>query len=114
MHGVIMDYATGADVCVVRHKTIAIQSQASLKVKGARSIAFVADTDLTIDGTLDVSADFLTNGPGGGAQKSGLVGAYPNGSGGAGFKTAGAAGGADTGMQETVVRPDRTRRLLWS
>jgi hypothetical protein len=103
----------GADICVLRAGSIEITSSAVLSVVGTsdmhgRVIAFVADQELSIDGTIDVSAHTGVNGPGGGTYSSGgspmII--QPNttvGGGGAGAATNGAngatgnisAGGAD-------------------
>jgi hypothetical protein len=96
-------------ICVLRYRKIVVTPEGTLKVSGksetgnvesvGRSIAFIADEEITIEGALDVSADGFTNGPGGGLIMSGgkaeivSPGAHKAG-GGAGGKTAGAAGGA--------------------
>jgi hypothetical protein len=87
---------TGArDICIVRNKTITVESAGYLKATGSRLLALVADDSLAIHGTLDASADLGTSGPGGGSYSSGGgAGAINSGyaGGGAGFRTAGAAG----------------------
>lgn len=85
---------TGApEICVVRSKTITIESAATLKVTGLRLLALVADDSLSILGSLDASADGPTSGPGGGTSSSGgMRNQTGRGGGGAGFKTAGAPG----------------------
>lgn len=89
----------GTMFCVVRAARIAI---GDLKVTGTRAIAFVADNELTVSGTLDVSADGPTPGPGAGFLGAGptRLNASYKGGGGAGFTQAGGAGGGnDTGTE---------------
>lgn len=83
-------------LCVLRYNRIAIPSGRMLKVTGTRAIAFVADTEVTIGGLLDVSADQSQNGPGGGATLSGASVNLTTGGGGAGFHTIGGNGGNPT------------------
>lgn len=80
--------------CVVRAKTIDI---GSLKVTGRRAVAFVADDTLTVSGTLDVSADGTTSGPGATYVGEGVstTAASYLGAGGAGFTQVGGTGGAN-------------------
>lgn len=81
------------NICVVRAGKIDI---ADLKVTGTRAIAFVADDELTVTGTLDVSADGSTAGPGAGALGAGTnTNASYQGAGGAGFSQVGGAGGGN-------------------
>lgn len=101
---------TGAPgICVVRFRKIEITADAELRITGkadtvkpenvGRSIAFVADDELTIGGVLDVGAKGVVNGPGAGLVLSGggtLV-SSPTvhvAAGGAGGKTPGASGGS--------------------
>lgn len=80
-------------ICVVRASKIDI---ADLKVTGSRAIAFVADDELTVSGTLDVSADGTTPGPGASYLGAGSTSsASYKGAGGGGFAQAGGAGGGD-------------------
>lgn len=91
-NGGVVTQTNGPDICVIRHRKIQVASAATVTVVGARAAAFVADADVTIAGTVDVSANTLTDGPGGGFANDGTsVGA--NGGGGAGFATRGGAGG---------------------
>lgn len=94
--GIIQSGTT--NICVVRAGTIDI---ADLKVTGSRAIAFVADDHLNVTGTLDVSADGTTSGPGAGNLGIGsFSSASYKGAGGAGFTQQGGAGGGDeTGTQ---------------
>ncbi|HUJ61076.1 MAG TPA: hypothetical protein VLX92_21380, partial [Kofleriaceae bacterium] len=105
--GVVMQ--SGApSICVAHYGTISIASGATLTVTssynqtnlhGGRAIAFVADGDLSIDGTLDVSAHTHFSGPGGGVVDEStcpLRVPEDGGCGGAGFQTPGGAGGDDT------------------
>lgn len=86
----------GPELCVVRHSTVTIHASAMMRFIGSRAVALVSDGDLTVDGTVDVSARMDKNGPGGGTTASGGVSNTPNGWGGAGFHTAGGSGGSST------------------
>jgi len=90
-----------AALCIVRAKTITVESSASLKIAGgagmaSRAIAFVADDAMTVSGTLDASGHMGMNGPGGGTYISGGIGSVNNNviavQGGAGGATNGGAG----------------------
>jgi hypothetical protein len=94
--GGIVTQTAAPDICIVRNKTITIESGVALKATGARILALVADDTLAIHGTLDASADGRTPGPGGGSQASGGLPGVSNAGGGAGFKTAGGAGSTST------------------
>ncbi|MFN0246938.1 MAG: hypothetical protein ACKV2T_08510 [Kofleriaceae bacterium] len=91
----ILPQAAGPEICVIRAPTIRIAAQRVVKVRGSRAIAFIADRELDIDGTLDVSADRTTNGPGGGFTKSGT--SAGDAGGGAGYRTAGGSGASAAG-----------------
>jgi len=95
--GGIIAQSNGPEICVARYGTITIG--AKLAVTGSRAIAFVSDGALQITGTLDVSANGSTNGPGGGTLVAGSDAQEGIGGGGAGFRNAGAAGGDNTGGQ---------------
>jgi len=56
--------AAGPPICVLRYGTISIDAAATLKAVGTRALALVADNDVTMAGTLDVSADATLSGPG--------------------------------------------------
>jgi hypothetical protein len=93
--GVIEQPGTTA-LCVVHYGSISLEAGAVLTISGkpnkqGRVIMFIADHDLSIEGTLDVSAHAATNGPGGGVVISGTATSAANGEGGGG------AGGATTG-----------------
>lgn len=95
--GGVVTQTAAPNICVVRGKTITIDSGATLKATGGRLLALVADDSLAIHGVLDASADFGTSGPGGGSASSGGAGGKGNsGGGGAGFKTTGAPGASAT------------------
>ncbi len=95
--GGVVQQIAAPEICVVRGKTITIESGATLKATGGRLLALVADDSLMVHGTLDASADFGTSGPGGGMQSSGSKAATVNlGGGGAGFKTVGGPGASAT------------------
>lgn len=91
--GGIVSQTSGPDICIARFRTITVGSGVTLKLTGNAAVAMVADDALTIDGTIDVSADLSNNGPGAQLNMSGGEANTTQGGGGAGFKTAGAAGG---------------------
>jgi hypothetical protein len=104
-NGGVVTQAGGAPICVIHYSTIDIGASATLKVVSSvnqaltgtgRAVALVADGDVVVDGMLDVSADGIVSGPGGGLAYSGGTISAPSGAGGAGFKTAGGAGGSAT------------------
>jgi hypothetical protein len=102
----VMPQPGAPSICVAHYRSISIAPAAVLTVAGVsttlgRPLALVADADLTLDGTLDVSAHGNTNGPGGGVIESGGPviprdggGNNGNGGGGAGGASAGGAGGS--------------------
>ena len=96
----IVTQTNGPDICVVRADTISIAS--TVTVVGPtgsepnRAIAFVADHDLVMSGTLDLSAHGTAHGPGGGTLISGVPGTATSGGGGAGAFTTGGNGANDT------------------
>jgi hypothetical protein len=96
----IVSQSGGPDICVVRADTIAITS--SVTIPGPvgsepdRVIAFVADHDLVLSGSLDLSAHGASRGPGGGEVVSGVPGSGTAGGGGAGSFTFGGSGGNQT------------------
>lgn len=92
--GGIITQTVGPAICVIRAKTITIPSSVTLTIDGSRAIAFVADAQLDMLGTLDAGANGSTPGPGGSFRVSGGPNAPTAAGGGAGFGTAGAAGGA--------------------
>jgi hypothetical protein len=86
---------TGApDICVLRYGKITIEATRTYTITGSRVLALVADRELVVDGTLDVSAIAGTNGPGGGFLKSGT--GQSNAGGGAGYRHVGAHGATTT------------------
>jgi hypothetical protein len=101
-NGGIVEQPGAPSICVVRYADISIVSNATLTVVGSsmpkmgRSIAFVADHELRIDGALDIGAKGSVSGPGGGVVVSGGAGSSGVGAGGAGGKTNGGAGGTNT------------------
>lgn len=92
--GGLVAQAGGPTICVVRYGSIQIAQFATLTVSGGRVLALVADTGVSVDGVLDISANGRTNGPGGGGVISGAKADFSTGGGGAGFMTAGGAGGS--------------------
>lgn len=98
--GIVTQTAAPA-ICVVHYGTIDIAAGATLTVPNTldamgRTIALVADQDLTIEGTLDVSAHGTLSGAGGGFNQSGADGTPTTAAGGAGGATPGAPGGSTT------------------
>lgn len=87
----------GPQICVIRAKTITIPNAITTTFSGNRAIALVADSQLTVTGTIDVGAINAANTPGPGiAGGSGTASTSSAGGGGAGFGTAGGNGGATT------------------
>lgn len=87
----------GPQICVIRAKSITIGNAITTQFTGTRAIALVADDALTINGTLDVSADQTSNNNGPGVFRvSGDFSSSTVAGGGAGFATAGANGGSTT------------------
>lgn len=100
----------GTTFCIIRAGTIDIDN---LKVTGTRAIAFVADDELTVSGTLDISADGPTPGPGAGTLGVGAASENTSykGGGGAGFtQIGGAGGGNDTGTEAGMAGGSRVDR----
>jgi hypothetical protein len=100
--GGIVLQAGGPALCVVHAISISIAQGSTVTVVGAetalsRGLAFVADNDLEIAGTLDIGAKRSFNGPGGGTSS---IEHSPtsdgNAGGGAGGSTDGGAGGNNT------------------
>lgn len=92
----IVTQPSGLDICVIKRRSIVIDTNRTLTVRGTRALALVADYSLDIYGTLDISANGTVSGPGGGHTKSGNTSSDAGG-GGAGYRTAGAAGGSSAG-----------------
>jgi hypothetical protein len=92
--GGVVAQTEGPEICVLRYGAIHIPSGITLTVTGVRAIALVATAEVSVDGTLDVSANGQEHGPGGGMNQVGSVVSI-KGFGGAGFKTPGAAGATD-------------------
>lgn len=95
-NGGVASQPEGSEICVIRYASIVVARNRSLTIRGSRAVALVADEAMTVDGVLDISADWTVDGPGGGLSVSGGTGTPPVGSGGAGFKTSGGAGGTNT------------------
>lgn len=101
--GGVIEQAGTTSLCVVHYGSITLQSSSVLTVTGrpdrlGRVVMFVADEDLNIEGTLDVSATGSHNGPGGGVTQSGGTSNLNSGfgAGGAGGATQGGSGGSLT------------------
>lgn len=100
--GVVVQAGT-TSLCVVHYGSITLEPSAVLTVVGrpdrlGRVVMFVADEDLSIEGTLDVSAHGSNNGPGGGVVQSGGTANTTSGfaAGGAGGANKGGSGGSLT------------------
>ena len=94
--GGIVAQPAGPAICVLYFGSITLERFSVLRVVGLRALALVSDGPLVLDGDLDISANGSNDGPGGGGPRSILESVAPNGGGGAGFKTAGGAGGSAT------------------
>lgn len=107
--GGIVDQPGAPSICVMKYRSITIPADRTLTIfdtiapTPGRVVALVADTDLVINGVLDISANGRVSGPGGGYIQSGggpasqaVVGQDATGAGGAGGRTAGAPGGSKT------------------
>lgn len=85
----------GPQICVIRAKTVTIANAITTTFTGNRAIALVADSQLTVAGTIDVGAINASNTPGPGlAGGNGGAPSSTGGGGGAGFGTAGGNGGS--------------------
>jgi hypothetical protein len=93
--GIVMQIGA-PDICVIRHGSIHVTAGGTLTASGSRALALVADRALDIAGVLDVSANGIGSGPGGGTVASGERAGSDIGGGGAGFGTAGGNGGSAT------------------
>lgn len=91
-NGGIATQTMGPEICIVRYGTIHLAT-GTIKVRGTRALALVADGALVVESTFDASADGTANGPGGGTVISGTAANSNRGGGGAGFKVSGGAGG---------------------
>jgi len=115
----IQPQTDGPDICVLHYTSITIPSTATVRIKGSRVVALVADQNVNVAGVLDVGAVFepgpniLVAGPGGTFATSGT---YPDvnvqtpyfgsaGGGGAGFKTTGGHGGHLADMGAPMMDP---------
>ncbi|MEP6865492.1 MAG: hypothetical protein ABJE66_33035 [Deltaproteobacteria bacterium] len=105
--GGVVAQASAPSICVIRNSTITIAASGSLTIEGlvtmsGRPIAFVADSDIDISGTIDGSAHTSKNGPGGGSFYSGTsfptTGSTVGGVGGAGGATNGGDGATGNSM----------------
>lgn len=105
---VVVAQASGSEVVVLPLTGFTLTADHSLRVTGARPLLLSVAGDATIAGSIDVSADRATPGPGGDVSCAGGAGPVGNdsdgsdrtagsGGGGGGFGTAGGAGGSGTG-----------------
>ena len=95
-NGGVVTQSGAPSLCVMHYGAISIDAPATLSIIGDRSIAFVADDDMVVSGTVDLGAKQNTNGPGGGLTTSGGLPTDHGGGGGAGFATSGGAGASQT------------------
>lgn len=93
--GVLTQPAPGPEICVLHYRTLFVQGGFTLSVRGSRAIALVADTSVSIGGTLDLDATGSLSGPGGGTSVSGGEPGPDVGGGGAGFAQPGGDGGTN-------------------
>lgn len=94
--GIVEQPGFPMELCVIRYRAITIEGAGFLSINGPRIPVLIADEAFVIDGRLDVSANFTTDGPGVlGASGGAPIG--PHGGGGAGFEGAGGAGGDGDG-----------------
>lgn len=99
--GGVIEQPGTTSLCVVHYGTIRVEPGVVVSILGkpkkqGRVIMFVADHDLSIEGTIDASARGPTNGPGGGVLNSGGGYGVDRGGGGAGGASMGGAGATDT------------------
>jgi hypothetical protein len=95
----VIQQPSGPEICLIKAQFITIATNQTFRVRGARALALAADYSLDLKGVLDVSADGRANGPAGGILTSGTTAdAAEKGGGGAGYRTAGAAGGSPAGV----------------
>jgi hypothetical protein len=88
----IVSQPSGLEICLLKYNNITINTNQTLTVTGARALALVADYALKVEGTIDVSANGVVDGPGGGTRRSGMT-STSVGAGGAGYRMKGGAGG---------------------
>lgn len=86
----------GPEVCVLHFGTVSVAAGNTLTVKGPRALALIADTMLTVDGTIDANGA-SGNAAGGGTRVSGGTANNTKAGGGAGYRTAGGHGAAAVG-----------------
>lgn len=89
----------GPALCLVRARSFTVAGSAVVRVRGPRALALVADHEISVEGTIDASAEGDVDGPGGGGvtRTSGLPAQPLLGGSGAGFQTKGGDGGAHEG-----------------
>ncbi|MDH5676544.1 MAG: hypothetical protein OEZ06_30780 [Myxococcales bacterium] len=96
---VISQGGEAPDICVLVYRALGVSAGATVKVRGSRALALVATTVMTIEGTLDASADGDQEGPGASAVADGIgqdgLGEPPNS--GASTQTPANAGGGGGG-----------------
>ncbi|HEY4059977.1 MAG TPA: hypothetical protein VGM39_25350 [Kofleriaceae bacterium] len=95
----------GTGLLIVQAKNVHIASGATFRVTGSRVLVLVGSASISIDGTLDASAELGTPGPGGAGASDGAGAGvdaishasqfgFDTGGGGASFGTVGAKGGS--------------------
>jgi hypothetical protein len=91
---IVAQPAPAPSICVRRFDSVAIAQGATLKAHGTNALALVAVSGMTVDGTIDVSADSVGSGPGAcvigcGTGGDGVTFSVGGGGGGGGFATLG-------------------------
>lgn len=92
--GGVIAQPSGPSICVLRAGTITVREGRTLTFSGPHAVALVADAAIGVHGTIDVSANGSSSGPGA-ARLSGGIATALAGRGGAGFRTTGGDGGSD-------------------
>lgn len=99
--GGVVEQTGAPSICIAHYRKIVFAAGSTLTIlgkspTGGRSMVFVADEDLSIDGVVDASARQSDPGPGGGVYISGGKTDINQAGGGAGGKTVGGPGGTAT------------------
>ena len=103
----VVNQSGGPAICVMKYAHVGIASGATLRVTGTRALAIVATATLTVDGTIDASAD-AANGTiaavaGPGAPLTAGDGAAPTGSGSTSMGGGGGGGAAKGAAGSSVT-----------
>jgi hypothetical protein len=100
--GVPATQAGGPDLCIFRFRNVTLEGGVTVRFVGTRVPVILATDSMTVAGSLDVSAQGETGGPG--TDRTGVLGGHggsgtasgDNGGGGGGFGATGGAGGTGT------------------